>query len=525
MADNKEIKHCDCECCKPVEKPTEEQQINQYLDKEGLTEYTKEFKEWIWKLFRKVHARIGHVEEDLAKLKSESKVDYELVKSEDKDNKKIIYTLIEKNSGTEHGQIEISSDGQIIVHECIFKKVETSGHEYDEKFTNPIGEITGEMTLNDLDGMKISQVITMMLFNNQKPKPAFPEVNIDNSKISQTNKATENADFVLVTLNEGISSCTDDRFVITGPVYIYNGNEYTSLDDINDVLAEDEIKYGSISRTIDVKYHAVYKEDASYESDLTGTITIKPKAIPNVSLNNITIDEEPYQPSNVYELEDNKLEISANVNLGALTHGKVYATYNGVEYPIEIIDGKVILTIDNLESSEDIQNIVLTVKNEQYNKSTEYTIQIKYEIPDQIYAGIIKYSDDDFESPEQLFEFVESGDIDIYDDNFLYEQFVDIQEAETKEKEGNTYYKFAPKTSTNQYKGFVLLCTTVDPENVIIYNNTLDGTPDLDRPEEFRLSEIQIPSPNKESISMNAIYMVNPVQSLDPTSTFWIKFK
>jgi len=38
------------------------------FDWENTELYTKEFKEWIWKLFRKVHARIGHVEEKLALL-------------------------------------------------------------------------------------------------------------------------------------------------------------------------------------------------------------------------------------------------------------------------------------------------------------------------------------------------------------------------------------------------------------------------------------------------------------------------
>jgi len=39
------------------------------LDWFQLEKYTGDFKEWILKLIRKIHYRIWHVEEDLAKLK------------------------------------------------------------------------------------------------------------------------------------------------------------------------------------------------------------------------------------------------------------------------------------------------------------------------------------------------------------------------------------------------------------------------------------------------------------------------
>lgn len=72
-----------------------------------LVTFTKEFKEWIWKLFRKVHARIGHVEEELDKVKTEMGSNYELVQTIEDDE--YIYKLVEKNSQTEHGEIVINS--------------------------------------------------------------------------------------------------------------------------------------------------------------------------------------------------------------------------------------------------------------------------------------------------------------------------------------------------------------------------------------------------------------------------------
>ena len=68
---------------------------NTYQNWEGLLNYTKEFKEWIWKLFRKVHARIGHVEEELAKVRENTKVDYEIVHTFHEGNN--IYILQQKN--------------------------------------------------------------------------------------------------------------------------------------------------------------------------------------------------------------------------------------------------------------------------------------------------------------------------------------------------------------------------------------------------------------------------------------------
>jgi hypothetical protein len=44
---------------------------NEYLNNRGLSTFTAQFKEWIYKLFRRVHARIGHVEEDLYHTRKE----------------------------------------------------------------------------------------------------------------------------------------------------------------------------------------------------------------------------------------------------------------------------------------------------------------------------------------------------------------------------------------------------------------------------------------------------------------------
>lgn len=87
--------------------------IKKYQNWPGLEEYTKEFKEWIWKLFRKVHARIGHVEEQLAKVRETSKVDYELIGNKTPDQK-YEYVLYETITGEEHGKIVI--DPSVGIH-------------------------------------------------------------------------------------------------------------------------------------------------------------------------------------------------------------------------------------------------------------------------------------------------------------------------------------------------------------------------------------------------------------------------
>ncbi len=73
-------------------------EIKKYQNWPGLVEYTKEFKEWVWKLFRKVHARIGHVEEEIAKIKK-SVVSKYTIKKTVEDNK-IIYGLYETTTET-----------------------------------------------------------------------------------------------------------------------------------------------------------------------------------------------------------------------------------------------------------------------------------------------------------------------------------------------------------------------------------------------------------------------------------------
>ena len=75
------------------------------LDWFKLEKYTGDFKEWILNLFRKVHARIGHVEEDLAKLKRKLASNYIILNQSD--SEKIKYTLFETVSGKDHGSITI----------------------------------------------------------------------------------------------------------------------------------------------------------------------------------------------------------------------------------------------------------------------------------------------------------------------------------------------------------------------------------------------------------------------------------
>ena len=89
-------------------------EIKKYQNWLGLEEYTKEFKEWIWKLFRKVQARIGHVEEELASVRETVKVDYELKGGLQPDNS-YVYELYENISRTNHGKIIINALGEIQV--------------------------------------------------------------------------------------------------------------------------------------------------------------------------------------------------------------------------------------------------------------------------------------------------------------------------------------------------------------------------------------------------------------------------
>lgn len=83
-------------------------EIKKYQNWPGLVEYTKEFKEWIWKLFRKVHARIGHVEEELASVREKTAVNYQLVENPELVDGKYEYTLYDFNHPEEyHGKIVI----------------------------------------------------------------------------------------------------------------------------------------------------------------------------------------------------------------------------------------------------------------------------------------------------------------------------------------------------------------------------------------------------------------------------------
>lgn len=78
----------------------------------NLDLYTKEFKEWIEKLFRKAHARMGHIEEDLAKVKRAAKNDYQLESLQSSETT-LDVVLMEKVSGMAHGHFTIKTDGTI----------------------------------------------------------------------------------------------------------------------------------------------------------------------------------------------------------------------------------------------------------------------------------------------------------------------------------------------------------------------------------------------------------------------------
>jgi len=89
------------------------------LDKErlnwgGLELYTKEFKDWILRLFSKAHARMGHIEEEIANVKKNSKVDYQLETTLATETS-ITYSLTERYTGTNHGNITIKNNTGITV--------------------------------------------------------------------------------------------------------------------------------------------------------------------------------------------------------------------------------------------------------------------------------------------------------------------------------------------------------------------------------------------------------------------------
>ncbi len=89
---------------------------NEYLNNRGLSTFTAQFKEWIYKLFRRVHARIGHVEEDLYHTRKELlkkvNVNYQLTQKVNQDGD-TEYTLMETTTKTAHGSIVIDVDGDL----------------------------------------------------------------------------------------------------------------------------------------------------------------------------------------------------------------------------------------------------------------------------------------------------------------------------------------------------------------------------------------------------------------------------
>lgn len=93
-----------------------------YQNWPDLVLYTKEFKEWIWKLFRRVHARIGHVEEELSKVKEKTASDYQL--EQVIEDEQYVYKLVETTTQTEHGRIII--DPSVGIQTVVWKD------EYDD---------------------------------------------------------------------------------------------------------------------------------------------------------------------------------------------------------------------------------------------------------------------------------------------------------------------------------------------------------------------------------------------------------
>lgn len=91
---------------------TDEKRYQNWPD---LVLYTKEFKEWVWKLFRKVHARIGHVEEELAHIRETVKTDYQLEPHQISEYE-IRYDLVDVlHPDEDHGSITINDEGGISI--------------------------------------------------------------------------------------------------------------------------------------------------------------------------------------------------------------------------------------------------------------------------------------------------------------------------------------------------------------------------------------------------------------------------
>lgn len=86
--------------------------ITEHLDWSGLNTYTQDVKEWIFKLLRRIHARIGHVEEDLYNVRKSIK-QYYIEKNTDQSGN-IVYSLLDNSSKSSHGDIVISSEGVVV---------------------------------------------------------------------------------------------------------------------------------------------------------------------------------------------------------------------------------------------------------------------------------------------------------------------------------------------------------------------------------------------------------------------------
>lgn len=84
-----------------------------FLNWSGLDLYTKEIKEWFLKLFRKVNARIGHVEEDLAQVKKQSVRNYRIQETTNPND--VVYQLYDVNGPVEQSDPIIITGGGVNV--------------------------------------------------------------------------------------------------------------------------------------------------------------------------------------------------------------------------------------------------------------------------------------------------------------------------------------------------------------------------------------------------------------------------
>lgn len=85
----------------------------QHLSWDGLSRYTIDLKNWLYPLLHKIHARIGHVEEDVYKIKMANKTTYSIQKMPSSEG--VIYSLVNDATQESCGDIHFDSSVGVTV--------------------------------------------------------------------------------------------------------------------------------------------------------------------------------------------------------------------------------------------------------------------------------------------------------------------------------------------------------------------------------------------------------------------------